>query len=596
MPTVPQDAFVQDVMPGQVRPTGGLQPERLDVTPAMFGGQVGETLQQSGNMLEQHAQQRQQLINKSKAEDLFSTQYVPAMAQLANDFYSLKGQEAEDSYKDYVQKLIDLQHEYQQKLPGQMSQFIFDEYSKNWNAREIERMSRHAAEQSNAFQARATDSMVNTYVLDGQNHYYDPNSLKQNHAQIIHSLNFYGTTKNVDQPTTDLKVNTAVDKMYYGAIWNQAQVDPAAATDMLQKYGKYMNANSVMTLQNKIAGSASEQRRTAEDYAARYTYGAFNLGQGGDINQATSWITNPDNYAKLGIDSKGAEGVASQLQAQWQREHHVQDQAYKQTNDHFDRMVIENQIPPDQLISWTDPKTGLQPDAARVRQAQGWMAHPPSISHSYPDTLVNLTNDVLDRRLLDKGPINQAFFQGKLTEADWHKLTDLQTTSQDLTKSRWFDWAKTAFNSKYADANGPNGVSADALQYFPRYLTDLDQAIRDQNLKGTQIRDAANKMLEDVDRAAVSRAFYNPAGWFGGKYSTGTALDYVKEWGGWPVPQINQPNRDPFSLWVAEQLQARGKPVTDGNITQMKKNLLAQDPEIEKHYQTMTFGEANAEK
>jgi hypothetical protein len=32
---------------------------------------------------------------------------------------------------------------------------------------------------------------------------------------------------------------------------------------------------------------------------------------------------------------------------------------------------------------------------------------------------------------------------------------------------------------------------------FPRYLTDLNQAVADQDLKGMQIRDSADKMLQD---------------------------------------------------------------------------------------------------
>jgi hypothetical protein len=259
MPTVPSDIFVPSV-----QPQGRLQPQNLDVSPAMFGGQVGQTLERGADELEQNAVQRQRMINKARAEDLFSTQYVPAMADLTNEFYSLKGQAAEDSYRDYAQRLVQLQRDYAAKLPNPPAQFIFDEYSKNWNAREIERMSRHAAEQSNAWQAKANDSMVDAHVLDGQSHYNDPQTLKRNHEQIIHGLNFFGTAKNIDQGTTDLKVADAVNRMYYGAIWNQAQSDPAAAQEMVRRYRKYLNENSAAALEAEV-----KSRRTGEQVSRR---------------------------------------------------------------------------------------------------------------------------------------------------------------------------------------------------------------------------------------------------------------------------------------------------------------------------------------
>jgi hypothetical protein len=79
-------------------------------------------------------------------------------------------------------------------------------------------------------------------------------------------------------------------------------------------------------------------------------------------------------------------------------------------------------------------------------------------------------------------------------------MRDLLDTAQDPAKSRWFDYAASAFNSKYADPNGPNGVDAEALAFFPSYLMDLDGAVRDQDLKPTQIRDLTNKMLDDTER------------------------------------------------------------------------------------------------
>jgi len=60
MPVVPDSAFGQHMMP-----QGQEAYNTIDkATPESFCGQVGQSLQQAGNMLEQHAlARRQQLIN-----------------------------------------------------------------------------------------------------------------------------------------------------------------------------------------------------------------------------------------------------------------------------------------------------------------------------------------------------------------------------------------------------------------------------------------------------------------------------------------------------------------------------------------------------
>jgi hypothetical protein len=47
--------------------------------------------------------------------------------------------------------------------------------------------------------------------------------------------------------------------------------------------------------------------------------------------------------------------------------------------------------------------------------------------------------------------------------------------------------------------------------------------------------------------------------------------------------------RDPVSLWVAQQLQAQGKIVSDDIITTAKKALIAQNPNIEKEYKNISL-------
>ena len=280
--------------------------------------------------------------------------------------------------------------------------------SRKTNAMEMVRMGAHAANESNAYQVRANDSLLNTYVMDGTNHYNDPNALKMNHEQIIHQAQLFGQLHNIDQATTDLKVATHVNSMYYNAIYNTMSQDPAAAQGMLDKYGQYMNSNSVATLTAKLADSAGEARRKSVDYASQYVYGAFNLQDQAtaDVGKATAWITNPDNYTKLGLDAQSAGTVATQIEAQWTREKNVNADAQKKTDDTFERQAYSGQIDPKNFLSYADPNTGLKPDMTKIRQAQEWIAHPPTpTTKSDPQVMQDLSGAIADRRLLETAPI-----------------------------------------------------------------------------------------------------------------------------------------------------------------------------------------------
>jgi hypothetical protein len=78
-----------------VVPQGQLNYQGVRTNPQDFRSQLGQTLSVTGEMLEKHANDRQHVINKAAADDLYATQYMPALADLANEFYLLKGQDAE---------------------------------------------------------------------------------------------------------------------------------------------------------------------------------------------------------------------------------------------------------------------------------------------------------------------------------------------------------------------------------------------------------------------------------------------------------------------------------------------------------------------
>jgi hypothetical protein len=107
-------------------------------------------------------------------------------------------------------------------------------------------------------------------------------------------------------------------------------------------------------------------------------------------------------------------------------------------------------------------------------------------------------------------PINLAYLRNLITDRDFRDMTSLYDTFRDPAKSRWFDYAKDAFYSRFGGTTSPAGEAGgqlgrggpppDAMELFLSYLMGLDGAVRAQDLKGAQIRECANKMLDDVHR------------------------------------------------------------------------------------------------
>ncbi len=194
------------------------------------------------------------------------------------------------------------------------------------------------------------------------------------------------------------------------------------------------------------------------------------------------------------------------------------------------------------LQTWKDPKTGLAPSGDILKAAVYRDANPSEPGQSSPDTLVSLVNNISNMN--DRGPINEAYLGNLITDNDFRNLTSLYDTARDPANSRWLDYAASAFNARYggaapdaetrglgdAETNGPAQGYGDAAGQdaatvgqpispsipssaglFPSFMMDLDDAVRGQDLKPTQIRDLTNKMLDDVGNLIPAWAPTTPA-------------------------------------------------------------------------------------
>ncbi len=170
-------------------------------------------------------------------------------------------------------------------------------------------------------------------------------------------------------------------------------------------------------------------------------------------------------------------------------------------------------------------------------------------TQSNPDALAGLASDITARRLTDPSSINAAFRAGDISQPDWQNMRNLYDTARDPANSRWLDYAASAFNARFGAVGPPAGMDAEetaatsggggiasgpvgppanvdatsgsaapdtgtqgqgdetisasppsSAGLFPSFMMDLDDAVRGQDLKPTQIRDLTNKMLDDTQR------------------------------------------------------------------------------------------------
>jgi hypothetical protein len=546
--------FVQSVLP-----KGQLAYQDIHATPESFGGQVGQTLQQSGNMFDQQAVARQQIINAANIDDAYANKFDPAFRQMCMDFLKLKGKNAGEQFPIVQQQMKDLATQTAASLPNDLQRHTFNEISRRRMMSDLDGMARHVAAETNSWVAGTGNAMMDVYTNRIIDNRYD-------FDKVAGPGGFIQNIKNLSEAQGDLfgqpaaYANVAanrIDKALSDAIRTEAAMNPTGAKMLYDRYAQYMSSDKVrQDVLNPLLPAMRREQNTAVygDVMSR-----FNLnGPDFDIDGATKWVMDPNNYKDQLSDSKQREDIARAMQGEWNRARQVCKDNQSLADNAFTDAVARQQISGMGLQTWRDPKTGLPPSSDILQAAMEHDVKPIEPNVSNRDTLVSLTNNISNRRMSDPGPINEAYLRNLITSQDFRNLTALYDTYRDPAKSRWFDYAKDAFFARFGDSTPPsseasefksgralppassNGASADAMVLFPRYLTGLDQAVREQNLKSIQIRDAVDKMLKDLDRTYVGQSF--------GKMGSA------------PASQANQPSTAPTSEPTLQVGEAAASP------------------------------------
>lgn len=526
MPVVPDTTFEQRVMPqGQ-----GAYNTIDRATPESFGGQVGQTLQQAGNMLQQHAVARQQIINAANVDDVYANQFDPAFRQKYMDFLKLKGKDAETAFPEFQRDMHDLLTDTAAGLPNAQQQHTFNEVARRRMMSDLDGMARHAASETNNWIASTTDASGGVYmnrIVDNRN---NPDKVQGFINNINNLYTAQGQMFGQDPVVYKAKAANVIDFGINRAINTELEVSPENARALFDKYSPYLSNDGVRAdIQNRIQPKLARKQQS-DVYG--YVYNYFGVGNpDSDINAATRDVMDPNKYTQLTNEQRNE--VAHTLSAEWNRTRKVRNDTQKTANDNFELGILNGTITGEQALNWTDQKTGVGADSMTVRKGLEWLANPITTNKSNPGILTGLTDDVSNRQAVDPAPLNSAYMQGQISENDWKDLRKLQEIMQDRTKSGWFSFAEQLYKSRYLHSD-TGRLSDAARQMFPQYISNLDQNIREQNLKGQQIWDMAKKMLEPVDKAIVSH-------WYGDRFEPQPALDFATQWGGWPKPVINQP-------------------------------------------------------
>jgi hypothetical protein len=539
---IPTDEFWPKVLP-----QGQLAYQNIHAAPEAFGGQMGQTLQRIGDMSGKEAVARQHVLNKVGADDVYANQFDPGARAIYEEYLTLKDKDAAQGFPAYRQRMENLAAEIRANLPNELQQSEFDLMAGHRMQANLDAMSRHQSAQTGRWIGRTGDAMAGMLERRIKDDRYDFDGVAGSNGLIQGIRNVYakyGEAAGQDPDASALKAAASIDRGLSDAVLTEARLNPAGAKMLYDRYGPFMSSDAMRqrVLDNVLPAVRQEQNEAVyRDVISRFDL----MNPRSNIDAATGYVLDPNNYQDQLTGPGQRNDMAKSIRGAWNRAIQFHKENQSSADSSFTAAVANGDIAGLSLQTWRDPETGLPPsdDILRAAMEHGANSGEKPVAGN-AGTLAGLANELSNGSMADPGPINRAYLGSLITGRDFHDLTALYAACRDPAKSRWFESARAAFYSRYADPNGPDGINADAMALFPRYLTDLNQAVADQGLKGAQIRDSADKMLQDIDRDLVGR-------WFG---DTPSAFDFANYHNGRALPQIDPVvHRDPAPAAQAPQ-------------------------------------------
>ena len=217
MPQVPTD-FVQSVFP-----QGQQAYNTIDrANPENFGGQVGQTLDQAGNILQQNALQRQQLANETNVNDVYANQFSPAARDIYQNYMKLEGKDAEAQFPAFQQQMNDLRTQVRGSLPNTMQQKAFDEASTRRVEMDLDGMARYGAAQTKAWEWNTHTATIADLTAEAEANYNDPQRVQNVRDLIDNETADYGLKHGWSSEVFRYQLGENNDRLWSAVIKRQA--------------------------------------------------------------------------------------------------------------------------------------------------------------------------------------------------------------------------------------------------------------------------------------------------------------------------------------------------------------------------------------
>jgi hypothetical protein len=370
--------------------------------------------------------------------------------------------------------------------------------------------------------------------------------------------------------------------------------DPESAQNTFDNYSKYLSGDAVKSsIQSSITPALERSQVNA---VTTDLYGKYNPNDPSvNPNTVAAFIRDPKNYPQIGEAQRTS--VLNNFLGDRNRAEQVQSEKQSGADNAFIDAINKNQIGnTSQFNAWTDPTTGLPASPKLVQSAiERSTKSATKNTEENSQTILDLSDGVANRRITDPAPINDAYLKGDISDGKRKELLNLQDLTAHPEKTPWFSQAEQLYQQRYDAKN------ADAVTMYPQFISQLKQAVLDQNLHGQQIIDTANKMLEPVDKAIISHHFFGED-----TYESQPALDFAKKWGGFAVPNMNAIGRETLTqtgvrppppgqtesspmepeavAWIRKAWGSNPHEQNDTNIRAAYDQLKAQDPNFYKHW------------
>jgi len=225
VPTVPSE-FVQNVMPSEGQP--GSRPELQNyntidrASPADFGGQVGQALNQTGDMLAQHAVARQQFANETAVNDVYANQFSPAARNILQNYMKLEGKDAEARFPEFQQQMNDLRTQIRSNLPNVMQQRSFDDASTRRVEMDLGGMARYGAQQTKAWEWNTHTAVMADLVNEAEANWNNPQRLQNVRDRMDSETADYGSKHGWSGDVFRYQLGVNNDKLWGAVIKRQA--------------------------------------------------------------------------------------------------------------------------------------------------------------------------------------------------------------------------------------------------------------------------------------------------------------------------------------------------------------------------------------